>query len=100
MYARLNAPPSPEFKALGDAARAAIARGAFADILRGDGDASSSDSNNDAAAVRAKAKAAAIIRAGERARSDGSNERPEPTGKAKLILDATKKAHRKIGDDR
>jgi len=51
------------------------------------------------AAARAKATAEAILAAGARARSTGENERPPPTGRAKQILDAAKKAHRRIGDD-
>jgi hypothetical protein len=47
--------------------------------------------------AEAKDRAELILRAGERARSDGSNERPEPTGLAGKIV-AAGKARRRMGD--
>jgi hypothetical protein len=40
-----------------------------------------------------------ILAAAAKARSSGENERPPPTGMAAEILAASKKAHRKLGDD-
>jgi hypothetical protein len=107
LYAKINAPPSPEYAALGRAVRAAVARGelkGWFGIPR-DGDEAPSDPDAAEAAEQARIEAEAkilaekILAAGERARSDGSNERPPPTGKAKRILDAARAAHRKVGDD-
>jgi hypothetical protein len=91
MYARINAPPSPEFKALGDAVRAAVARGE----LKGFFGTSRDDqaTNNSDAANLAKQ----ILAAGERARSDPSNERLEPGGLAGKILDAGRSAEFRLG---
>jgi hypothetical protein len=99
LYTRLAA-PAPEFKALGDAVRATIARGGFKNFLRGDDVASADETQEAEAAARAKATADAIIRAGERARSDGSNERPAPTGLAKRIVDSGIARHVPFGDEK
>jgi hypothetical protein len=106
-YKMMLAPPSGVFAALAVAVRKAIAAGGFKDILgRDKGGAPGAADDPDAAEVaeqarimaEAKILAEKILAAGERARSDGSNERPEPTGKAKRILDTAAKAHRR-GDD-
>jgi hypothetical protein len=112
-YKMLLAPPSGEFAELAAAVRRAIAAGGFKDYLGGKkkGEApadAAADLDPDALAeaeaaakVEAEAKilAAKILAAGERARSDGSNERPAPTGRAKRILDVARAAHRRQGDD-
>jgi hypothetical protein len=109
LYTRINARPTPQEKAMGDAVRAAIARGAFRDIL-GKGGApadAAADLDPDALAeaeeqtritAEAKAKAEQIL-AAARLRDAGGPRLPEPTGKAKRILDAAAKAHRRVGDD-
>jgi hypothetical protein len=99
-YTRMLAPPSGEFAALAVAVRKAIAAGGFRSIL-GKDKAPTDAADSDAAEaeeqarieVEAKILAEKILAAGERARSDGSNERPAPTGKAARILAAARKAH-------
>jgi len=104
IYTRLLAPPTPEEKAMGDAVRAAIARGAFKDILGKDKGAAADDPDAAEAEAQAritaeaKEKAEAIL-AAARLREAGGPRLPEPTGKAKRILDAAAKAHRRQGDD-
>jgi hypothetical protein len=92
--------PDPRFAGVGEALRRGMERGAFNTIL-GEADPNALDEAEAEAeaAARAKTTAEQILAAGERARRDGANERPEPTGLAKKILDAGRKAHRKIGDD-
>jgi hypothetical protein len=105
LYTRLNAPPSPEFKALGDAVRREIARGGFKSILGKDKGAVADDPDALAEAeaeakIMAEAKTTAdAILAAARLRDAGGPPLPEPTGKAKRILDAARKAHRRQGDD-
>jgi hypothetical protein len=84
-YARILAPPTPEEMALGAAVRRAIAAGGFKSVLGGD-DAASLDSSNAAADLARR-----ILAAGERARSTGENERPEPTGLPRAIVNSGRK---------
>ena len=51
------------------------------------------------AAARARSQAEAILAAGERARSDGSNERPAPTGLAAKVIAAGKARRVPFGDE-
>jgi hypothetical protein len=111
MYAKINAPPSPEYVALGRAVRAAVARGelkGFFGTPRGNTPADGKET--EAAEEAAEAAAAAEVEArakinaekifaAARLRDSGGPPLPEPTGKAKRILDAAKAAHRKQGDD-
>jgi hypothetical protein len=110
MYAKINAPPSPEFKALGDAVRKAIARGEFKGYfgIPRDGAEAPSDAADDpdaaeaeaAARVEAEAKIlAAKILAAAALRDSGGPPLPKPGPKAQRILDAARAAHRKVGDD-
>jgi hypothetical protein len=91
-YRMLLAPPSPELAALGDAVRKAIAAGGFKDILGKDKGGAPADAAADLAQQ--------ILAAAERARSDGSNERPEPAGLAGKIVAAGKARRVPFGDDK
>jgi hypothetical protein len=98
-------PPNPALRAWGDKMLRRRRAAGFADdatitadqwnTLLGGGEVTATDDLD----TDAKATADAIIKAGERARSSGEHERPVPTGKAKQILDAARKAHRRQGDD-
>ena len=104
VYTKMAAPLSPEYKALGDAVRKAIAAGGFKSIL-GKGGAPDAAADPDAAEAEAQAKitaeakvrAEAILRAAA-LRDSGGPPLPESSGKAARILAAARKAHRKIGE--
>jgi hypothetical protein len=94
--------PDPRFATVGAAMREAMRRGAFADILGDKGVAAVDPDAAEAEAAaeveaRAKDRAAQILAAA--ALRDSGRPLPEPTGRAKAILDAAREAHRKVGDD-
>jgi hypothetical protein len=104
MYAKINAPPPAEYKALGDAVRAAVARGELKGWFGKDkGGAPADAADLDAAEAEeqarveaeAKVRAAAILRAAA-LRDSGGPPLPEPApcSKAARIIAAGQKRRR------